>query len=228
MMSWPFTFSPALDERVVSGEIALDAPPPYTTATRVWIANLTADGLDASRPILAYPAGTGIVLQARANAAIYVSLVMTARATARKGYVEIPVARLEASASPLPVGAAEAFFLPAGAVAVAALTASTDPVLVTLDAAKRHLRVTDPAYDVEITDTLARASATIRDYLKERNDPTWTPSTVPLWLQAAVLLLLAHFYEHRGDEFGADSDNDDRVWSAIANLCRRSRDPALA
>jgi len=113
-------------------------------------------------------------------------------------------------------------------VAVAALTASTDPVLVTLDAAKRHLRVTDPAYDVEITDTLARASATIRDYLKERNDPTWTPSTVPLWLQAAVLLLLAHFYEHRGDEFGADSDNDDRVWSAIANLCRRSRDPALA
>jgi hypothetical protein len=35
-------------------------------------------------------------------------------------------------------------------------------------------------------------------------------------------------YEHRGDEFGDGGANDDRVWSAIAHLTVRSRDPALA
>ena len=114
------------------------------------------------------------------------------------------------------------------------LTAPTDPVLVTLATAKRHLRIIDAAHDDDVTDKMTAASAAIRDYLKDRNDPTWIPSddvivgTVPPWVEASVLLLLAHLYEHRGDEFGDKQDNDDRVWAAIANLCRRSRDPALA
>lgn len=108
------------------------------------------------------------------------------------------------------------------------LWAPSDPVLVELDDAKAHLRVTDLAHDADVTAKLASASAAIRDYLKERNDPTWTPDTAPPFVVAAVLLLLAHLYEHRGDEFGPAQDNDDRVWAAIGNLCRRSRDPALA
>lgn len=104
----------------------------------------------------------------------------------------------------------------------------TDPVLVTLDTAKAHIRVTDTDHDADITQKLASASATIRDYLKARNDPLWTPETVPPWIATAVLLLFAHQYEHRGDAFGPSQDNDDRVWAAIANLCQRSRDPALA
>lgn len=106
------------------------------------------------------------------------------------------------------------------------LWAPTDPELVTLDVAKAHLQITDADHDVDVQQKLTAASATIRDYLKDRNDPTWTPTTVPPFIASAVLLYLAHLYEHRGDEFG--QDNDDRVWDAIANLCRRSRDPALA
>ena len=102
------------------------------------------------------------------------------------------------------------------------------PDLVTLDTAKVHLRITDSDHDPDITQKVSAASATIRDYLKSRNDPTWTPDTVPPWIQAAVLLLLTEFYEHRGDEFGPRGDHDDRLWAAIAELCRRSRDPALA
>jgi len=79
-----------------------------------------------------------------------------------------------------------------------------------------------------VTQKLEASSAAIRDYLKDRNDPTWTPATVPKWIQAAVLLLLTHQYEHRGDEFGADGENDDHVWSAIGRLCERSRMPTLA
>jgi len=104
----------------------------------------------------------------------------------------------------------------------------TDPVLVTLATAKQHLRVYDDDHDPDITQKIAAASASIRDYLKDRNDPLWTDTTAPPWIGQSVLLLLAHLYEHRGDEFGGAQDNDARVWEAIANLCRRSRDPALA
>ena len=228
MISWPYTFDPAIDGRIAAGSVALDAPAPYVGAvSRLWVATLTADGLDASRPIRAYPPGTGIVLQDRGNAAIYVSLVMTAPAVAYKGYLEIPVICPDASATPLAAGAAELFLLPVVA-ALAAVATATDPLLVTLETAKEHLRERDPSHDPDVTQKLTAASGAIRDYLKDRNDPTWTPDTVPPWVAAAVLLLLAHLYEHRGDEFGKDSDNDDRVWTAIGNLCRRSRDPALA
>lgn len=104
----------------------------------------------------------------------------------------------------------------------------SDPLLVTLATAKAHLRITDALHDADVGQKLASASASIRDYVKDRNDPTWDDTTAPPWIQAAVLLLLAHQYEHRGDEFGPAGDNDDRVWEAIANLLRRSRDPALA
>lgn len=103
-----------------------------------------------------------------------------------------------------------------------------EPLLVTLATAKAHLRIEDTLHDVDVTQKLTSASGTIRDYLKGQNDPTWDETTAPPWIQAAVLLLLAHQYEHRGDEFGSAGDNDDRVWAAIANLARRSRDPALA
>jgi len=114
--------------------------------------------------------------------------------------------------------------------ATRATAAELGPDLVTLDVAKVHLRVLDDVHDDDITRKVSHASATIRDYLKSGNDPTWIPAdgTVPPWVEASVLLLLTHLYEHRGDEFGASQDNDDRVWAAIANLCRRARDPALA
>ena len=112
--------------------------------------------------------------------------------------------------------------------------AALGPDLVTLDRGKAHLRIQDTAHDDDVAQKITAASATIRDYLKTGNDPTWTPGddvtpgTVPPWVEASVLLFLTHLYEHRGDAFGPAQDNDDRVWSAIANLCRRTRDPALA
>lgn len=102
--------------------------------------------------------------------------------------------------------------------------APTDPVLVTLAQAKAQLNVTDTDHDAAITDMMTRASATIRDYVKERNDPTWTPITVPPWIAQAVLLLLGNWYEHRGDA----QDNDAKVWEAIVTILRRSSDPAIA
>lgn len=97
--------------------------------------------------------------------------------------------------------------------------------LVTLDEAKRHLYqdwTTDN--DSAITEKLAQASAVIRNYLKARNDATWTEATVPLPIKSAVLVLLAHQWEDRGD----DSSRDEDVWNAISRLVVRYRDPAFA
>jgi hypothetical protein len=52
----------------------------------------------------------------------------------------------------------------------------------------------------------------------------WTDDTVPRHVQAAVKLMLAHLWEHRGDDHRLDAD----VWLGIERLLMRSRDPALA
>lgn len=54
--------------------------------------------------------------------------------------------------------------------------------------------------------------------------PVWTESTVPGPVQSAVLLMLGHLYEHRGDELASDEN----LWLAISRLLMRLRDPALA
>jgi hypothetical protein len=100
------------------------------------------------------------------------------------------------------------------------------PLLVTLDDAKRHLRITDTDHDGDIGAKLDEANETIYNYLKSRADDTWTDATAPREVTAAIKLYLGHLYEHRGDEFG--DENDDRVWNAIGNVLRRLRDPALA
>jgi len=100
--------------------------------------------------------------------------------------------------------------------------------LVQLADAKVHLHVTDPARDVEIQGKADHASAVIVDYLKEQADPAWTADTAPLVVQAAVLLMLGHLWEHRGDDLEAPTGSDAAVWEAIARLLMRMRDPALA
>lgn len=53
---------------------------------------------------------------------------------------------------------------------------------------------------------------------------TWTADTAPGTVQAAVLLVLGHLYEHRGDDQRLDED----LWQALGRLLGRSRDPVVA
>ena len=69
------------------------------------------------------------------------------------------------------------------------------------------------------------ADAIIRKYLKSSDDPAWDETTAPPDIKHAVKLMTAHIYEHRGDAFGPDQDNDDRVWAAVANVLRMWRNP---
>lgn len=53
---------------------------------------------------------------------------------------------------------------------------------------------------------------------------TWTALTVPQDIQSAVLLMVTHLFEHRGD----DLSGGEAVWTAIERLLVGRRDPALA
>lgn len=100
-------------------------------------------------------------------------------------------------------------------------------VLVSLTQAKGHLRITTPALDpgdVDIQLKLDQAEAIILDYIKTP-DPLWVdPATVHPNVSAAILLMLARLYEHRGDFEKEDAD----LWSSIERLLVRLTTSALA
>ncbi len=60
-------------------------------------------------------------------------------------------------------------------------------------------------------------------YVGVKASQAWTAQTVPADVQHAVLLLLGHLYEHRGDDV-----SDAAVWEAIGRLLSSYRMPGLA
>jgi hypothetical protein len=101
--------------------------------------------------------------------------------------------------------------------------------LVTLQTAKDHLQIPSmPPGDPDEADVqlkLDQAEAIILDYLAERADPAWVdPATAPPNVTAAILLMCARLYRHRGDLEEADAD----LWLAIERLLKRFRDPGFA
>lgn len=112
-------------------------------------------------------------------------------------------------------------------------------VLVTLAQAHTHLRLpftlnvspVDPRQaDLELK--AEQAEGIILDYCNTTQHwrditPGWdvgSPITVPRQVQAAVLLMLTHLWEHRGDDLAPDEN----LWAAIGRLLARTRDPVVA
>lgn len=97
--------------------------------------------------------------------------------------------------------------------------------LVTLEAAKAHLRLDDADQDQEVATRIGDASDIIIDYLK-RPEHGWTEASVPGQVRAAVLLVLGALWVNR-DAVG-DAADMDPISPAVVSLLRRMRDPALA
>lgn len=98
--------------------------------------------------------------------------------------------------------------------------------LVTLDAAKAHLRIDDADQDVEVTERINDASDTVIDYIK-RPAHGWTDETVPGNVRASVLLVLGALWGSRPG-VGEDRVDIDPITPAVVSLLMRMRDPALA
>jgi len=97
--------------------------------------------------------------------------------------------------------------------------------LVSLADAKAHLHVTDPARDAEVQSKIDQASDAIAKYIDVRFDDTWTETTAPPVVQAAVLELLALMWRDRGD---VDDDSDAKTWRHIEILLKQTRDPVVS
>lgn len=99
--------------------------------------------------------------------------------------------------------------------------------LVSLADAKRHLYVDFDDHDFDIDLKIESATEIVIDYIK-RPDHGWTEEDVPPLIRAAILLVLADLYEHRGDEEPQPGPADGYLDKTVTRILHRYRDPALA
>jgi hypothetical protein len=92
---------------------------------------------------------------------------------------------------------------------------------VTLEDAKLHIHVTDPARDPEVTLMLAHAQAQVEQYLGAQ-----LASVRADLVDRGILVALAHNYEHRGDD--AADGHAEGLATELSLLFMQSRDPAIA
>lgn len=101
------------------------------------------------------------------------------------------------------------------------------PLWTTAEVKAIQLRITDAAHDADVAEKLATAQEAVLAYLGPAADETWTPSTAPMAVKHAILLLTVHYYEHRGDDFGLNRPDEAVVWKELRNLLQMYRDPGL-
>ena len=95
-------------------------------------------------------------------------------------------------------------------------------MLIDLDSAKRHLRITNDAQDERVHSKVVQASAIVRDYLKVDADE-WdiddtSAAVLPYEIEAAALLVLEALHD----------GSTEPLSDAVKSLLHRHRDPALA
>jgi hypothetical protein len=96
--------------------------------------------------------------------------------------------------------------------------------LVTVDEARRHLRLTasnmeDADVAADVASKAQAATEIVIDYLK-RPDHGWTEETTPFMVKSAILLVLGALFD--------DREGGDPLSDAVKSLLWRSRDPTLA
>jgi len=95
--------------------------------------------------------------------------------------------------------------------------------LITLEQAKRQLRIDHDDDNADLLLKMEQASAIVVDYIK-RPDHGWTEETVPPLVQAAILIVLTDLYDRRN---GTDKD-DVLLSKPVRDILERFRDPAFA
>lgn len=98
--------------------------------------------------------------------------------------------------------------------------------LLSLSAAKQHLRITDTTHDTEVTALVEVAQEHVITAMKAAADPTWTDTTVPRVVQHAIKLMLDAFNERRGGAEGADELR--KAIETVDLLLGLYKDPTLA
>lgn len=72
-------------------QVRFDAAHPYTSVTKVWVRNLTTDGVDTHGIMLVLTTGSTVYVQDRTNSALYAVFTMSSDPVDQVEYVELPV-----------------------------------------------------------------------------------------------------------------------------------------
>jgi hypothetical protein len=105
---------------------------------------------------------------------------------------------------------------------------------VTLDQAKRRLRITSTDDDVDLQDLIDQAEAHVIEWCSE--DPpskavvdTWTPETVPDVVVLAILVQTGELDRFRGDDpEGPQRQDGEELCVTVRELLRRYHNPVIA
>jgi hypothetical protein len=95
---------------------------------------------------------------------------------------------------------------------------------VSMTDAKLALHITDAAREPEIQMYLDQATALVEQYIGSVRLAD-APAKV---VDAGVLKMLAHLWEHRGDDAGSVFGPDDKIWETLSVFLMRTRDPAVS
>jgi Phage gp6-like head-tail connector protein len=235
-----FVFSTATTAPPTGSQIRLNAGPPYNTVSMLWLRYLTSDGIDSFYPLMNVAVTSEFFLQDKNDHTRYAAFRVTAAPVDKSGYVEYGVLPLANSGVTF-VNAQDAVLLvfvpskaapppepaPTGPLTFSRVTLP-GPLWTTAEVKSLQLRITDAAHDPDVSEKLDTAQEAILAYLGPAGDATWTPTTAPLAVKHAILLLTTHYYEHRGDDLGLSNQDEAVVWKEIRNLLMMYRDPAMA
>jgi len=97
-----YTYNDTPTEPPVGTQIRFDAAYPYTTVTKIWLRDVTIDGIDLRTVLLLAPSGSTLYIQLAADHARFARFLSTGVAVAKPGYVEIPVSWVADDGTALP------------------------------------------------------------------------------------------------------------------------------
>ena len=91
----------------------------------------------------------------------------------------------------------------------------------------------NPEIDADIEMKLSQATAVVLDYCNTTEHwrtvtATWTESTVPFAVHAAILAQLSFMFAHRGDSDVSKMVDENGLAPGVAGLLRTHRDPVIA
>jgi hypothetical protein len=93
--TYSYQFSTNTSEPPTGNQLRLNAAHPYTTATKIWAVDVTADGADVRPFLLLTQPGSILYLQDKNDHTKYGKFELTAPPVGKTGYVEFPVAWTE-------------------------------------------------------------------------------------------------------------------------------------
>ena len=95
VLSYTYMFSTTTAEPPTGSQIRFDAGPPYLAVSRVWVKNLTQDGVDAHAALMLADVGFRVYVQDKDEHTRFASFTVTGPAIDKTDYVEWPVEWVE-------------------------------------------------------------------------------------------------------------------------------------